>query len=146
MLACVAWQWRACGPRRLVRSPARGSCVAGAQINRVHYIVAAFGDAARFLEAGSNNPADALQSAGGTPVKVSEAVDKYKKDVLQTLHDVVRAAPRYSRTCVRTARADGSQPGMAHPCFPLMCLLCACVACGGRGLCERRSSRLLRSW
>ena len=103
MLARVAWQWRTSASRRLVRSPAAGAYVAGAQINRVHYIVAAFGDAARFLEAGSNNPADALQSAGGTPVKVSEAVDKYKKDVLQTLHDVVRAALRHSRTCARTA-------------------------------------------
>lgn len=77
----------------------------GGQINRVHYIVAAFGDAARFLEAGSNNPADALQSAGGTPVKVSEAVDKYKKDVLQTLHDVVRVpARRQPLGCTRVRR------------------------------------------
>ena len=60
------------------------------QINRVHYILAAFGDASRYLEAGSSFPADALKSAGGTPQEVHNGVEKYQKEVLDVFREVVR--------------------------------------------------------
>jgi len=61
------------------------------QINRVHYIMAAFGDAARFLEDGSMHPANALTDAGGTAPQQSEAVKVYKDFVMQTFNEVIVA-------------------------------------------------------